>query len=84
MVLIEATPDNLRALDTMAAVVTAFYLEAGEGDEDFLTEAATVLRARDAMALALGLPPSLFFWSGFSKAHNRLDLILTDTPLGRG
>ena len=82
MVLIRTTPENLEALDLLATVVAASYLEVGGDDEDLL-EAANALRARDAMALALGLPPSLFFWSGFAKAHG-MSLILTDTPLGRG
>ncbi len=83
MVLIRTTPENLKALDLLATVAAASYLEVGDNDEDLLTEAATTLRARDAMALALGSPPSIFFWSGFTKAHG-MGLILTDTPLGRG
>ena len=75
MVLIRTTPENLKALDLLATVAAASYLEVGDNDEDLLTEAA--------MALALGSPPSLFFWSGFTKAHG-MGLILTDTPLGRG
>lgn len=85
MVLIRATPENLKALDLLATVVAASYLEAGDDDkdEDLLMEAAHALRARDAMALALGLPPSLFFWRGFQRAHG-LGFVLTDAPLGRG
>lgn len=84
MVLIRATPENLKALDLLATVVAASYLEAGDDDkdEDLLTEAAHALRARDAMALALGLPPSLFFWRSFQRAHG-LGFVLTDA-LGRG
>lgn len=83
MVLIRTTPENLKALDLWATVVAASYLEVGDGNEDLLTEAAHALRARDVMALALGLPPSLFFWRSFQKAHG-LGSILTDAPLGRG
>lgn len=83
MVLIRTTPENLKALNLLATVAAASYLEVGDDDEDLLTEAAHTLRARDAMALALGLPPSLFFWRSFQRAHG-LGFILTDAPLGRG
>ncbi len=83
MVLIRTTPENLKALDLLAAVAAASYLEVGDDDEDLLTEVAHALGARDAMALALGLPPSLFFWRSFQRAHG-LGFILTDAPLGRG
>lgn len=82
MVLIRTTPENLKALDLLASVAAASYLEVGGDDKDLLT-AAHALRARDAMALALGLPPSLFFWRSFQRAHG-LGFILTDAPLGRG
>jgi len=81
MVLIRTTPENLKALDLLATVAAASYLEVGDDDEDLLTEAAHTLRARDAMALALR--PSLFFWRSFQRAHG-LGFILTDAPLGRG
>lgn len=84
MTLIRTTPENLRALDLLATVAAAFYLEAGDDDKDEdLLMAANALRARDAMALALGLPPSPFFWRSFQRAHG-LGFILTDAPLGRG
>lgn len=83
MVLIRTTPENLKALDLLATVAAASYLEVGDDDEDLLTEVAHALRARDAMAFALGLPPSLFFWRSFQRAHG-LGFILTDAPLGRG
>lgn len=83
MVLIRTTPENLKALDLLATVAATSYLEVGDDDEDLLTEAVHAFRARDAMALALGLPPSLFFWRSFQRAHG-LGFILTDAPLGRG
>lgn len=83
MVLIRTTPENLKALDLLATVAAASYLEVGDDDKGLLTEVAHALRARDAMALALGLPPSLFFWRSFQRAHG-LGFILTDAPLGRG
>lgn len=85
MALIRTTPENLKTLDLLATVAAASYLEAGDDDkdEDLLMGAANVLKARDAMALALGLPPSLFFWRIFRRAHG-IGFILTDAPLGRG
>lgn len=83
MVLIRTTPENLEALDLLATVATASYLEAKDDDKGLLTEVALTLRARDIMALALGLPPSLFFWRSFQRGHG-LGVILTDVPLGRG
>lgn len=84
MVLIGTTPENLKALDLLATVAAASYLEAGDDDKDLLLmKAAHTWKARDAMALALGLPPSLFFWRSFQRAHG-LGFILADAPLGRG
>lgn len=40
MVLIRTTPENLKALDLLATVAAASYLEVGDDDEDLLTEAA--------------------------------------------
>lgn len=83
MVLIGATPENLKTLDLLATVAAASCLEVGGDDEDLLREAALAFKARDAMALALGLPPSLFFWRSFQRAHG-IGFILTDASLGRG